>query len=60
LKVDNPSLEEVLLDYVRKTDGKIDMTRCSTDLRTSNEEIEKALENLDTKGKIKIEVKSPE
>jgi hypothetical protein len=33
------------------------VTRCSSDLKTSNEEIEKALETLGTKGKIKIEVR---
>jgi hypothetical protein len=45
---------------VRKSNGEIDLTRCSSDLKTSNKEIEKALENLGTKGKIKIELKSPE
>jgi len=60
LKVEKPSIEDVLLEYVRKSNGEIDLTRCSSDLKTSNEEIEKALENLGTKGKIKIELKSPE
>jgi hypothetical protein len=60
LTVEQPSLEDVLLEYVRKSNGEIDLTRCSSDLKTSNEEIEKALENLGTKGKIKIELKSPE
>jgi division protein CdvB (Snf7/Vps24/ESCRT-III family) len=60
LKVEKPSLEDVLLEYVRKSNGEIDLTRCSSDLKTSNEEVEKALENLGTKGKIKIELKSPE
>lgn len=58
LMVEKPSLEDVLLDYVRKSNGEIDMSRCSVDLQTSNEEIEKALENLGTQGKIKIEVKT--
>ena len=60
LKVEKPSLEDVLLEYVRKSNGEIDLTRCSHDLKTSNEEIEKALENLGTQGKIRIELKSPE
>ncbi|UCF45530.1 MAG: Snf7 family protein [Candidatus Bathyarchaeota archaeon] len=60
LKVEKPSLEDVLLEYVRKSNGEIDLTRCSSDLKTSNKEIEKALETLGTKGKIKIELKSPE
>jgi division protein CdvB (Snf7/Vps24/ESCRT-III family) len=59
-KVDKPCLEDVLMEYVRKTNGEIDLSRCSNDLQTSNEEIERALESLGTKGKIKIELKSPE
>ncbi|MGB9842707.1 MAG: hypothetical protein ACPLKZ_08370, partial [Candidatus Bathyarchaeales archaeon] len=60
LKVEKPSLEDALLEYVRKSNGEIDLTRCSVDLKTSYEEIEKALENLGNQGKIKIEIKSPE
>jgi hypothetical protein len=60
LTVEKPSLEEVLLDYVRKSHGEIDMTRCSDDLKIPNEEIEKTLETLGTKGKIKIELKTSE
>ena len=58
--VEKPSLEDVLMEYVRKTNGEIDLSRCSNELQTSNEEIERALENLGTKGKIKIELRSPE
>ncbi len=60
LTVEKPSIEDMLLEYVRKSNGEIDLTRCSSDLKTSNEEIEKALENLGTKGKIRIELKTPE
>jgi division protein CdvB (Snf7/Vps24/ESCRT-III family) len=60
LKVQKPPLEEVLLEYVRKMNGEIDMGRCSNELNSSNEEIERALENLGTQGKIRIEVRSPE
>ena len=60
LRVQNQSLEDVLMEYVRKTNGEIDLSRCSSELQTSNEEIERALESLGTKGKIKIELKSPE
>jgi hypothetical protein len=60
LTVEKPSIEDMLLDYVKKSNGEIDLTRCSSDLKTSNEEIEKALESLGTQGKIKIELKSPE
>ncbi len=60
LKVQKPCLEDVLLEYVRKTNGEIDLSRCSSELKTSNEEIERALEGLGAKGKIKIELRSPE
>ncbi len=60
LTVEKPPLEDVLLDYVKKTNGEIDFTRCSVDLKASNEEIEKALESLGTKGRIKIELKTNE
>jgi hypothetical protein len=60
LKVDKPALEDVLLEYVRKTNGEIDLGRCSNELQTSNEEIERALENLGNRGKIRIELRSPE
>ncbi|MCW4010318.1 MAG: Snf7 family protein [Candidatus Bathyarchaeota archaeon] len=60
LKVQKPSIEDLLLEYVRKSNGEIDLTRCSNELNTSNREIEEALESLGSKGKIKIELKSPE
>jgi len=56
LKVDKPCFEDVLLEYVRKTNGEIDLGRCSNELKTSNEEIERALESLGTKGKNKNRV----
>jgi hypothetical protein len=60
LTVDKPSIEDLLLEYVRKSNGEIDLTRCSSELNTSNKEIERALESLGNKGRIKIELKSPE
>ncbi len=60
LTVKKPSIEDMLLEYVRKSNGEIDVTRCSSELKTTNEEIEQALESLGSKGKIKIELKSPE
>lgn len=59
LKVQKPT-EDVLLEYVRRMNGEIDMSRCSNELNISNEEIERALENLGNQGKIKIELRSPE
>jgi division protein CdvB (Snf7/Vps24/ESCRT-III family) len=58
LTVEKPSLEDVLLEYVKKSNGEIDLKRCSIDLKTSYDEIEKALESLGAKGKIKIELKA--
>jgi division protein CdvB (Snf7/Vps24/ESCRT-III family) len=60
LTMQKPSIEDMLLEYVRKSNGEIDLTRCSSELKTSNTEIEKALESLGNKGRIKIELKSPE
>jgi hypothetical protein len=59
-QVEKPSLEDVLLEYVKKSNGEIDLSRCSNELKTTNEEIQKTLDSLGTKGKIKIELKSPE
>ncbi len=60
LTMKKPSIEDMLLEYVRKSNGEIDLTRCSSDLKTSSNEIEKALESLGNKGRIRIELKSPE
>ncbi len=58
LMIEKPSLEDVLLEYVKKSNGEIDVERCSADLKISYEEIEKALRSLGAKGKIKIELKT--
>ncbi|MEM3566525.1 MAG: hypothetical protein QXK47_00530 [Candidatus Bathyarchaeia archaeon] len=57
LRVGKPTLEEALLEYVRKSGGEIDLTRCSRELGASYEDIEKALQSLGAKGKIKIEAR---
>jgi division protein CdvB (Snf7/Vps24/ESCRT-III family) len=54
------TLEEALLEYVRSCDGELDFSRCSSELKTTDKEIERALENLGTQGKIKLELKPPE
>lgn len=58
LKVEKPSLEDVLLEYVRKSKGEVDLTQCSVELNTSYDEIERALQGLGAKGKIRIETKA--
>lgn len=57
LKVEKSSLEDALLEYAKKSKGEIDLTQCSLELETPYEEIEKALESLGAKGKIKIETR---
>lgn len=58
LKVEKQSLEDVLLEYVKKSKGEVDLMQCSVELDASFEEIEKALEALGAKGKIIIETKA--
>jgi division protein CdvB (Snf7/Vps24/ESCRT-III family) len=60
LKVENQQLEDILLEYAKKSNGEIDIARCSVELKTTSEEVEKALENLGAKGRIKIGSKSGE
>jgi hypothetical protein len=55
LKVEKPSLEDALFEYVKKSKGEVDLSRCSNELDASNQEIEKALKRLGAKGKIVIE-----
>ncbi len=56
LKVEKPSLEDALFEYVKKGNREIDLARCSIDLESSYEQIRKALDDLGAKGRIKIEV----
>ena len=58
LRVEKPSLEDALFEYVRKSEGEVDLVRCSLELEASCGEIKEALENLGAKGKIKIETKA--
>ena len=58
LKVEKPPLEDVLFEYVKKSKGEIDLMRCSIELNASYEEIEKALQNLGDKGRVRIEIKA--
>lgn len=51
------SLEDALLEYVRKSGGEIDLKRCSRELDVSSDEIEKALKSLGAKGIIRIEAR---
>ena len=57
LKVEKPSLQDVLFEYVKKSKGEVDLTQCSLQLNASCEEIEKALQDLGAEGKIIVESK---
>ncbi|MCL2134142.1 MAG: hypothetical protein FWH37_01085 [Candidatus Bathyarchaeota archaeon] len=52
--------ETVLLEYLRKCDGQLDVSKCSKELETTDKEIELTLKNLGTKGKIKLELNQPD
>ena len=47
-------LEESVLQYAKKRAGELDITQCANELKVACGEIEKALESLGVKGKIKI------
>jgi hypothetical protein len=47
-------LEESVLQYAKKREGQLDITQCANELNVACGEIEKALETLGVKGKIKI------
>jgi len=49
------SLEETVLEYAKKREGQIDITQCALELNVPSGEVEKALQKLGVKGKIKIE-----
>ena len=50
----NDGLEESVLQYAKKREGQLDITQCAHELNVACGEIEKALETLGVKGKIKI------
>lgn len=55
LKVEKSSLEDVLLEYIKKREGEVDLMQCSLELDASYSEIEEALQSLGAKGKVIIE-----
>ncbi|MCW4034965.1 MAG: Snf7 family protein [Candidatus Bathyarchaeota archaeon] len=50
----NEDLEQSVLDYAKRKAGNLDIGECAIDLQVACNEIEKALESLGVKGKIKI------
>jgi len=47
-------LEDMILDYIKKSNGQFDVAQCALELNVSSEEIEKILEKLGAEGKIQI------
>ncbi len=52
---DNSLLEELVLDYVYRTNGEIELTRCAEELGIAQNDVLNVLDVLRAKGKIKIE-----
>jgi hypothetical protein len=50
----NDELEESVLEYAKRREGQLDISQCANELNVACGEIEKALEQLGVKGKIKI------
>jgi division protein CdvB (Snf7/Vps24/ESCRT-III family) len=53
--VEDSSLEDTVLQYAKKREGQVDITQCAHELNVAIGEVEKALETLGIKGKIKID-----
>ncbi len=58
LRIEKSSLEDVLLEYVKKSKGEVDLMQCSVELNSSYDDIEKALQSLGAKGKVRVETKA--
>ena len=50
-------LEKMVLEYIKRKDGQLDLTECALDLKVPSSEIEEILKNLGEKGKVRIYVK---
>jgi len=48
------SLEDIILDYIKKCNGQFDPAQCALELKVSSEEVEEILEKLGAEGKIQI------
>lgn len=48
------SLEDDVLEYVKRCNGEISVAQCSADLEVPSEEVEKILTNLNARGRIEI------
>jgi len=50
----NDDLEESVLEYAKRREGELDINQCANELNVACGEIEKALEQLGVKGKVRI------
>jgi len=48
------SLEDMVLEYAKKHDGRVDLMQCALELNVSPKDVEEALEKLGTQGKAEI------
>jgi division protein CdvB (Snf7/Vps24/ESCRT-III family) len=51
----NPVLEELVIDYIERNNGEMNVTRCAEELNVPPAKVFEALESLSRKGKIRIE-----
>jgi division protein CdvB (Snf7/Vps24/ESCRT-III family) len=54
-KSDNSLLEELVLDYIYRSNGEIELTRCAEELGIAQNDVLNVLDVLRAKGKIRIE-----
>ncbi|MFQ6064708.1 MAG: Snf7 family protein [Candidatus Bathyarchaeia archaeon] len=53
------SLEDRVLEHIKRCKGKVDVAQCAVELNVSSKDVEKALESLADKGKIKVRTVQP-
>jgi len=49
------SLEDALMDYIKRHEGQIGVNQCALELNVTSEDVEKTLENLGAQRKIRVE-----
>ena len=51
----SPSLEDLVLEYAKEHEGRVDIMQCALELNASPKDVKEALERLGTQGKIEIQ-----
>lgn len=49
------SLEDMVLEYAKKHEGRVDVVQCALELNASPKDVQEALEKLGTQGKVEIQ-----